>query len=118
MQILANGGTPSDALLRQAGLSGEDAAKMIAAPVEVAAGGGGGGGGGKTYYYDKYGYVYTTDKNGNATYVDKSTLSKNVKVYETNDSKGYDAYVSTAKKGTVEARANDKNVDAKNRFIH
>lgn len=44
MQILAAGGMPTDELLRQAGLSAEDAAKLMAQPV-VAAGGGGGGGG-------------------------------------------------------------------------
>lgn len=47
MQILAAGGMPTDELLRQAGLSAEDAAKLMAQPA-VAAGGGGGGGGGGT----------------------------------------------------------------------
>ena len=40
MQILANGQMPSEQLLQEAGLSAEDAAKMIAQLVEVGGGGG------------------------------------------------------------------------------
>ena len=85
MQILANGGTPSDELLRQAGLSGEDAAKLVAAPIEVAAGGGGGGGGGKTTLYaDMNGNLFTI-KNGKSQVVSKETIEKNPGKYLVDD---------------------------------
>lgn len=67
MQILANGQMPSEGLLMQAGLSLEDAQKMIA---QIAAGGSSGSGKGKTYnYVDSTGAVYTYDQNGKPKYL-------------------------------------------------
>ena len=67
MQILANGQMPSEGLLMQAGLSLEDAQKMIA---QIAAGGSSGPGKGKTTnYVDSTGAVYNYDKNGKPKYL-------------------------------------------------
>ena len=69
MSILQNGQMPSDALLAAAGLSREDAQKMMA---QLTTGGGGSGGkkSGGTYYTDPYGNVYeqTENKNGTVNY--------------------------------------------------
>lgn len=64
MAILQNGQMPSDEILAAAGLSAEDAQKLMA---QVTTTGGGGTGSGKkpTYYVDIAGNYYTTDKNGN-----------------------------------------------------
>ena len=59
MSILGNGQMPSEELLKAAGLSAEDAQKLMA---QIAAGGGGTGGGkNKTVYVDKNGLFYTYD---------------------------------------------------------
>ena len=71
MQILASGGMPSDELLAQAGISAEDAQKLMAQPV-VAAGGGGDGGSKGTVYADKNGVFYSYDKSGNPTLVNQN----------------------------------------------
>ena len=70
MSILQNGQMPSDALLAAAGLSREDAQKMMA---QLTTGGGGSGGrkkSGETYYTDPYGNAYeqTENKNGTVNY--------------------------------------------------
>lgn len=69
MSILQNGQMPSDALLAAAGLSREDAQKMMA---QLTTGGGGSGGkkSGGTYYTDPYGNAYeqTENKNGTVNY--------------------------------------------------
>lgn len=75
MAILENGQMPSLELLKAAGLSEEDAQKLMAQLVP--AGGGSGGGKGKTYYVDIAGKYYTVDKNGNYVPVDESTIDWN-----------------------------------------
>ena len=69
MSILQNGQMPSDALLAAAGLSREDAQKMMA---QLTTGGGGTPkkGKGDTYYTDPYGNAYeqTENKNGTVNY--------------------------------------------------
>lgn len=70
MQLLAIGQTPSDELLAMAGLSAEDAAKLM--PQPVVAGGGGTGGSKGTVYADKNGVFYSYDKSGNPTLVNQN----------------------------------------------
>lgn len=77
MQILANGQMPSEEMLRQAGLSAEDAQKMMAI-IETSVGGGGGSTG--KYYVDGAGNYYTIDNNGTATPVDRSKVNRNWEV--------------------------------------
>lgn len=89
MQILASGGTPSDELLAQAGISAEDAQKLMAQPV-VAAGGGGGGGSQGTVYADKNGVFYSYDKSGNPTLVNQNdALSGKYKIDTSQSNKTY-----------------------------
>lgn len=109
MQILANGGTPSDELLRQAGLSGADAAKLVAAPIEVAAGGGGGGSGKTTLYADANGNLFTV-KNGKSQAVSRETIEKNPSKYLVDD-KTYKSTVmgKTATSGVKESSQAGKN---------
>ena len=76
LAILENGQMPSLELLKAAGLSQEDAEKLMAQLVP-AGGGGSGGGKGKTYYVDIAGNYYTIDKNGNYVPVDESTIDWN-----------------------------------------
>ena len=73
MQILANGQMPSEAMLQVAGLSAEDAQKMIA---KIAASGGGSGKVG-TYYVDNNGNYYTVDSKGQAQRVENNNLNRN-----------------------------------------
>ena len=78
MAILQNGQMPSDEILAAAGLSAEDAQKLMA-QMETTGGGGGGTGSGKkpTYYVDIAGNYYTTDKNGNYVPVSKKDVDPN-----------------------------------------
>ena len=69
MQILANGQMPSEDMLEAAGLSAEDARKMMAQQVT----GGSGSGGKKTYYVDNGGNLYTME-NGMYKYADPKTV--------------------------------------------
>ena len=69
MQILANGQMPSAELLEAAGLSAEDAQKLMAQPAT----GGSGSGGKKTYYVDNGGNLYTME-NGMYKYADPKTV--------------------------------------------
>ena len=71
MQILANGQMPSDELLEAAGLSAEDARKMMAQPAT-----GGSGGGRNTYYLDDNGNPYRQNKDGSFEAVDPSELKR------------------------------------------
>lgn len=75
--ILANGQMPSDELLRQAGLSKEDAQKMMA-QVQAAAGGRGGSAPKKQdVVYTMNGHYYVDDGKGGFKEVDKNSLGKN-----------------------------------------
>ena len=70
MQILANGQMPSEDLLMAAGLTPEDAQKMMA---QIAAGGSGGGGKSKAEtYYQLNGQYYQKNKDGTWTEVSES----------------------------------------------
>ena len=93
--MLNNGKMPSDDILSKAGLSKEDAKKLLA-ETPTAAAGGGGGGGGNTYYVDKNGIFYKYDKNGNAVYVDKNTIKSTDKINtsEQSGTKGTNAFVN------------------------
>ena len=85
MQILANGEMPSEEILKAAGLSAEDAQKMIAKLNNN--GSGTGGSGGKTYFVDKNGLYYTYDKDGNARPVSESDI-KDTDYIDTSENKG------------------------------
>ncbi len=88
MQILANGQMPTEELLRQAGLSAEDAQKMMAQI--VAAGGGGGSGKQQIYIQGSDGKYYKAnengdlilDKNGKTNGITESQLPKNAATHE------------------------------------
>jgi len=73
MAILQNGEMPTLALLKAAGLSEEDAQKLMAQLVP-AGGGSGGRGKGNSYYVDIAGNYYTVDKNGNYVKVDDKDI--------------------------------------------
>lgn len=98
MQMLAAGQMPSDEQLAAAGLSAEDAAKLMA-PAQVIVQGGGGSGGNRTVYIDPNGIAYTTDKKGNPTMIDRNTLTQNDRIIETtkSDKKGVQAFTGSAK---------------------
>lgn len=72
MSILQNGQMPSDDILAAAGLSREDAQRMMAQMMEAGTGGGYGGGGGRSgsgqqvAVYDAQGNFYISDGTGNA----------------------------------------------------
>lgn len=83
-EILANGQMPSAELLMAAGLSEEDAQKMMA---QIQAGGSGGNGNRKTYVVDEHGNYFTMDEKGNYTYVDPKKVEKTAYV---DDSKMFD----------------------------
>ena len=72
MQILANGQMPSEDMLEAAGLSAEDAKKMMA---QVSTGGSGGSGGPQAYYLDSAGNIYK-NVNGKYQYVDPTQIKK------------------------------------------
>jgi len=69
--ILAMGQMPSAELLAAAGMSAEDAQKLI---TPVATGGGTGGYKPKTYYVDGNGNYYSVDENGKYTLVDRKNI--------------------------------------------
>ena len=71
MQILANGQMPSAELLEAAGLSAEDAQKLMAQPAT-----GGSSGGRNTYYLDDNGNPYRQNKDGSFEAVDPSELKR------------------------------------------
>ena len=71
MQILANGQMPSEELLEAAGLSAEDAQKLMAQPAT-----GGSSGGRNTYYLDGQGNPYRQNKDGTFEAVDPSELKR------------------------------------------
>ena len=75
MQILAMGQMPSEDLLMAAGLSAEDAQKMMA---QLTTGGSGGRSGSKpkTYIVDQNGNYFTVDENGKYTYVNPKNVKK------------------------------------------
>ena len=76
MAILQNGQMPSDEMLAAAGLSAEDAQKLMAQLVTTA-GGGGGNGKAPTYYVDIAGNYYTMNKDGSYTQVDPKDVNPN-----------------------------------------
>jgi len=94
ISILANGGMPSDALLQAAGLSAEDAAKLMAQVEVAAAGGGGGGGGGGTRK--------TTTTTGND--LDPIVLAQMQKNAEARDKSALDAANAAAAAQTKQAQ--------------
>ena len=97
MSILGNGQMPSEELLKAAGLSAEDAEKLMAQI--TASGGGTGSGKNKTVYVDKNGLFYTYDSKGNARSISEEEVAKG----------GYDIDKSedTGTKG-AQAAINDK----------
>lgn len=95
MQLLAIGQTPSDELLAAAGLSAEDAAKLMAPAQVIVQGGGGRPGNNQKVYRDSNG-MYYTENNGKVTYVDKSKVDgSTVAEYKAGD-KGANAYIQQA----------------------
>lgn len=104
MSILQNGQMPSEVLLLQAGLSAEDAQKMMA---QLSSGGGGGGSSKKTYYVDKTGRYFTIDKSGNVKLVDKKDVPADAskyninKAYETTDLANQALHLEEQKKNKV-----------------
>lgn len=104
MKILANGQMPSDDLLEAAGLSAEDAKKMMAQKAT----GGSGSGGKKTYYVDSYGNLYS-EQNGLYTPADTSKI-KNTDLIDTRKAKNIDSQNLTAgSMATTAATANAMN---------
>lgn len=97
LAILQNGQMPSAEMLEAAGLSAEDAEKLMA-QIE-ASGGGTGSGKNKTVYVDKNGLFYTYDSKGNARSISEEEVAKG----------GYDIDKSedTGTKG-AQAAINDK----------
>ena len=93
MQLLAIGQTPSDELLAMAGLSAEDAAKLMPQPVVAA--GGGGGVTKKKYYMDDYGYTYSVDGKGNTQYVKPQDVIGKKEVQNAPGSAGAQAYATS-----------------------
>ena len=79
MNILANGQMPSAELLQAAGLSAEDAAKMMA-QLEAAGGSGGNGGGGGKYYVDMLGNYYELNSAGKYVKVDPNKVNRSYQV--------------------------------------
>ena len=71
MQILAMGQMPSEEMLEAAGLSAEDAQKMMA---QLVTGGGGGSKQKTTYYVDVAGNYYVLDNNGRYVQVDPKDI--------------------------------------------
>lgn len=71
LMMLQNGQMPTEEMLEAAGLSAEDAKKLLAQPAT-----GGSGSGRNTYYLDKDGNPYAKNKDGTFTAVDPTQLKQ------------------------------------------